>query len=74
MENRASLGHRKSHQQQKVIGVRLFLFVDSLGVHKTADVRAVYDEVDITLCFNLTCSPDYNPIESVLAQVKLRFI
>ena len=48
-----------------------FLFVESLGVQKTADVRARYDELKITPCFNSTYSPDYNPIESVFAQVKL---
>ena len=51
----------------------VYLFVDNLSAHKTKAVMESYDELQITPIFNSTYAPDYNPIETVFAQVKLRY-
>ena len=44
--------------------------MDQLKVHKSKDVDKVYKELDIMPLYNLSYSPEYNPIESVFSQVK----
>ena len=34
----------------------------------------VYDELDFHVVFNLTYSPDFNPIETLFSKVKLKFL
>ena len=51
----------------------LALFMDQLAVHKAADVRELYAELNITQIFNVGYSPELNPIESVFSRVKAIF-
>ena len=49
---------------------KLALFMDQLPVHRSRDVQAVCVELDITPVFNVSYSPEFNPIEAVFSQVK----
>jgi hypothetical protein len=50
-----------------------YLMMDNLAVHKTDTVRDVYRELRITPVFNVSYSPQYNPIESVFSIVKREY-
>jgi hypothetical protein len=51
----------------------LTVFLDNLGAHRAnADVDELA-ELDIRLIFNIADSPQYNPIETVFAEVKVHF-
>jgi transposase len=39
-------------------------------VHKTAEVRAAFERLNITAIFNIPYSPDFNGIESYFSLVK----
>ena len=54
-------------------GIKLAVFLDNLSAHKTNDVMNTFRELDITPIFNATYAPDFNPIETVFAQVKLQY-
>ena len=47
--------------------VKLALFMDQLAVHRSQDVRRVCGELDIAILFNVSYSPQFNPIESVFS-------
>jgi transposase len=49
---------------------RIALFCDQLSVHRSKEVKVVYEELDIRPIYNVGYSPEYNPIESVFSQVK----
>ncbi len=49
----------------------VFLFMDQLQVHKGKDVLPMYSKLNFVPIWNIKYSPDYNPIETVFAQVKL---
>jgi transposase len=57
----------------KFEGKRFAIFLDNLSVHKTQDVRATYQRLDILPIFNVPYSPDYNGIEKYFAQVKAQY-
>ena len=48
----------------------LALFMDQLHVHKTNQVRATYDQLNIKPVWNVVYSPEFNPIEAVFSKVK----
>lgn len=48
----------------------LALFMDQLAVHRAGEVKVLCAELDITILFNVSYSPEFNPIESVFSQVK----
>lgn len=41
--------------------------MDQLAVHKSKEVRPVYEELGITPIFNIGYSPEFNPIEAVFS-------
>lgn len=45
--------------------------MDNLQVHKNANVIEKYAELNFDVLFNVVYMPDFNPIETVFAQVKL---
>ena len=47
--------------------------MDQLSVHKERTVRQTYQELDIMPIFNVSYSPEFNPIESCFSQVKRYF-
>ena len=47
--------------------------MDQLSVHKEKTVRPFYASLDIMPIFNVSYSPEYNPIESCFSQVKRHF-
>ena len=49
------------------------LYMDNLAVHKTKVVMKQCSKLNITPLWNLSYSPDTNPIESCFAQVKKAF-
>lgn len=51
----------------------LALFMDQLSVHKEKNVRPYYKSLDISPIFNVSYSPEYNPIEACFSQVKRHF-
>ena len=59
--------------RKKNEGVDLAVFLDNLSAHKTEEVINTFDELNITYIFNATYAPDFQPIETVFAQVKLRY-
>ena len=48
----------------------LALFVDNLSCHRSPDVRASANELDIRLIYNAIYSPEFNAIEMVFSMVK----
>ena len=50
---------------------KAFLFMDQLNVHSGKDVMPTYEKLNFVPIWNIKYSPDYNPIETVFAQVKL---
>ena len=46
------------------------LLMDQLPVHRSNEVRAVCEELDLARIFNVSYSPEFNPIEGVFSQVK----
>ena len=51
-------------------GKKLAVFLDNLAVHHTDLVTDFCKEKDVRLIFNVTYSPDFNPIEQVFSVVK----
>ena len=51
----------------------LALFMDQLKVHQTEKVRKLCKDKDILPVYNLSYSPELNPIESVFSRVKAIF-
>ena len=54
-------------------GGRIALYMDQLGVHKSKVTAKVYQELDIMPIFNVSYSPELNPIEGVFSQVKRNY-
>ena len=51
----------------------LALFMDRLAVHKSKDVKELWAKLNIQPVFNVSYSPEYNPIEAVFSKVKRHF-
>jgi len=51
----------------------LALFMDQLAVHKSKDVQPWYVKLNITPIYNVSYSPEFNPIEAVFSRVKAIF-
>ena len=47
--------------------------MDQLSVHKDKPMRPYYAQLDIMPIFNISYSPELNPIESCFSQVKRYF-
>ena len=47
--------------------------MDQLSVHKEKTVRPYYGSLDILPIFNVSYSPEFNPIESCFSQVKRHY-
>ena len=60
--------------RKKLKGQKVCLFLDQLGIHTHPDTEKVFDELDFRVVFNLTYSPDFNPIETLFSKVKLKFL
>jgi transposase len=56
---------RRKHLQRSIA-----LFMDNLAVHKSRNVKPYYESLDITPVFNVSYSPEFNPIEAVFSKVK----
>ena len=50
--------------------VPIALFFDQLNVHRSKDVKPWYDKLNIKPVFNISYSPEFNPIEAVFSKVK----
>ena len=59
--------------QQKYRTRRLAVFMDNLNVHKSKEVQLLYKQLNITPLWNVSYSPEYNPIEAVFSKVKAIF-
>ena len=59
---------RQVHNDRKI-----YLLVDNLSVHRTKNVKAKADELDIELIFNPIYSSEYNPIERLWLLSKRTF-
>ena len=46
------------------------LFMDRLPVHKSKDVKEWLEKLNIEPVFNVSYSPEFNPIEAVFSKVK----
>ena len=57
----------------KLGGGDFALFLDNLSVHKTKDVKLLFEELNITEIFNVPYCPQFNGIESYFAQVKAAY-
>ena len=55
-------GLRKARKDEKIA-----VFMDQLAVHRSAEVRALLDNMGIPYVYNVSYSPDYQPIELVFA-------
>ena len=51
----------------------LALFMDNLPVHKSNIVKPLYDSLNIMPIYNVSYSPELNPIEAVFSKVKAIF-
>jgi len=47
--------------------------MDNLTVHRERTVKLLYSDLDIMPIWNVSYSPEFNPIESVFSQVKRLF-
>ena len=47
--------------------------MDNLTVHRERTVKLLYSDLDIMPIWNVSYSPEFNPIESVFSQVKRFF-
>ena len=50
-----------------------YLFMDKLSVHLANNAKELYERYKITTIYNVTASPEYNPIETVFAHVKAQY-
>ena len=51
-------------------GRKLCFFMDNLSVHRSKKVLGKLDELGIRYIFNLSYSPQFNPIELTFSKVK----
>ena len=58
---------------QKLQGAPIALFMDNASIHKSKDVKPLYEDLNIKTVFNVPYSPDFNPIEAVFSKVKRVF-
>ena len=49
------------------------IFMDQLAVHRSKEVKPLYQELNIVPIFNIGYSPEFNPIEAVFSKVKRKF-
>ena len=59
--------------QRKYRTRRLAILMDNLTVHKSQDIKPLYEQLNIMPIFNVGYSPEFNPIESVFSKVKAIF-
>ena len=52
---------------------KICIFMDNLGVHKSNKTRKTMQTLKMKAIFNISYSPQYNPIESVFSKVKQKF-
>ena len=52
---------------------KLCIFMDNLTVHKSNKTKKTLQTLKIKSIFNISYSPQYNPIESVFSKVKQKF-
>ena len=58
---------------KKMNNKKFFLFMDNLGSHRNQDNRKLMERLGITPIFNVSYSPEFNPIEGTFADVKRVF-
>ena len=51
----------------------LALFMDQLSVHRAIAVKPTYQKLDILPVYNVSYSPQFNPIEAVFSKLKAHF-
>ena len=56
--------------RRKLRNENVYLFMDNLAVHTKDNVMDMYDELGFKIVLNVKYMPDFQPIESVFAQVK----
>ena len=62
------------HDLRKTHGkISLTVFLDNLSAHRALADSQVLVDLDIRFIFNLSDSPEYNPIEMVFAEVKAHY-
>ena len=49
------------------------LYLDQLRCHKSNVIKTLFTELDILPIYNVSYSPEFNPIESVFSLIKLKF-
>ena len=49
---------------------RIAVFMDQLAVHRSTSVRKLLDEMGIPYVYNVSYSPQYQPIELVFSEFK----
>ena len=59
---------RKKHLKRP-----LALFMDQLSVHKSVDAKEYFSKLNIVPIWNVSYSPEFNPIEAVFSKVKAIF-
>ena len=47
--------------------------MDRLAVHKSKEVKELWNKFNIKPIFNVSYSPEFNPIEAVFSKVKAQF-
>ena len=52
------------HLSEKLGGSDFALFLDNLAVHKTKEVKLLFEKLNITKIFNVPYCPQFNGIES----------
>ena len=52
---------------------KLCIFMDNLSTHTSKKTKKTMQELHIKALFNLSYSPDLNPIESTFSKVKQKF-
>ena len=58
---------------EKFEGKGFAIFLKKVSIHKTLEVKEVYKRLKITPIFNISCSPDFNGIESYFSIVKSEY-
>ena len=59
--------------RKKLGNTPLALFMDQLTVHKSKEVKPWYEKLNMSIIYNVSYSPAFNPIESAFSKVKRLF-
>ena len=54
-------------------GKPITLFMDQLSVHNAVALREWWPRLDIERIFNVSYSPEFNPIEAIFSKIKSHF-